>query len=255
MKDKDMIHLQINGRAYRGAEGETILAVARREGIPIPTLCHHEGLEPYGGCRICMVEITHRNWKGWKGQVAACLYPVEEGLEVVTDNESVHAVRRVVLDLLLARCPGAEAIRKLAAEYGLHETSYLENKEKTNCILCTQCVRACAALGASAISTGDRGAQKKIAIPFRKPPPDCIGCLSCVHVCPTDVIKYEDQGDTRRIWGRTFKMVKCADCKRPFMTEAQRDFEALKTGLPKDAYSACPDCRKRSTVERIGETF
>ena len=110
-------------------------------------------------------------------------------------------------------------------------------------------------MGARAISTGDRGAQKKIAIPFRRPPPDCIGCLSCVHVCPTSVIKYEDKGDVRKIWGNTFRMVKCEDCGRPFMTEAQRDFEMKRTGLSPETYAACPDCRKRATVEKIGETF
>ncbi len=250
-----MIRLKINGQSHHGSEGDTVLDVARRKGIHIPTLCHHDALEPFGGCRVCMVEITHPNWKGWKGLVTACLYPIEEGLEVETDNEAVHDVRRVVLDLLLARCPEAPAIRTLAAEYGIQQTRYRENREKTNCILCTRCVRACAAVGVNAISMSGRGAEKRIAIPFRRPPPDCIGCLSCAYICPTNVIQYEDTGGTRKIWGRTFDMVKCQGCGAPFMTAAQRDFEVKKTGLSQENYALCLDCKKTKTAAHIGETF
>lgn len=250
-----MIRFQMNGQSYKAEEGQTILEVARREGIHIPTLCYHEGLESWGGCRLCMVEITHADWKGWKGLVTSCLYPVEEGLDVTTDNEAVHKARRVVLDLLLARCPEAELIRRLAAEYGITKTTYQENKEKTDCILCTLCVRACEAVGANAISTGSRGADKYIAIPFRQPPPDCIGCLSCAHVCPTKCIEFDDKGFVRNIWGRDFAMVKCSSCGKPVMTEAQRDFEIKKHGLPEDSYIECPDCKKQKIVDTIGATF
>jgi bidirectional [NiFe] hydrogenase diaphorase subunit len=250
-----MMRLQINGQSYKAEAGQTILDVARREGINIPTLCHHEGLESWGGCRLCMVEITHANWKGWRGLVTACLYPVEEGLEVVTDNEAVHKVRRVVLDLLLARCPDAELIRKLAADYGVIKSSYHENEEQTDCILCTLCVRACAAVGTNAIATASRGAGKYIAIPFDSPPPDCIGCLSCAHICPTNCIKFEESGATRKIWGREFKMVQCADCGQPVMTEEQQAFEIKKTGLPDENFNLCPDCKKQKVVDTITATF
>jgi NADH dehydrogenase/NADH:ubiquinone oxidoreductase subunit G len=250
-----MVQLQINGQTLQAGEGETLLTAARREGIEIPTLCHHEAIEPWGGCRVCLVQITHRDWKGWKGLVTSCIYQVEEGLEVFTDNEAVRGARRVVLDLLLARCPGAPAIQKLAARYGVHETSYRKNPIKNDCILCTQCVRVCAAKGPNAISTGDRGAQKKIAIPFRKPPPDCIGCLSCAHICPTGVIKYEDKGPTRKIWGRTFYMVRCEGCGKRFMTEEQLAFEKAKAALPDENFTCCPECKKKKVVERIGTTF
>lgn len=250
-----MIRVKINGKSYQAEEGQTVLDAARAAGIHIPTLCFHEGLESWGGCRVCMVEITHPDWKGWKGLVTSCLYPVEEGLVVFTDNEAVHKVRRTVLDLLLARCPEAEAIRKLAAEYGIEKTSYKESATRTDCILCTLCVRVCAAKGADAISTGMRGAQKKISIPFSTPPPDCIGCLSCAHICPTDCIRFEDEGTTRKIWGRTFTMIQCACCGRPVMTEAQREFEAAKSGLPEENFNFCPECKKRKVVDRIGTAF
>jgi bidirectional [NiFe] hydrogenase diaphorase subunit len=252
---EEMMRLQINGQSYEAEPGRTILDVARREGIRIPTLCHHQGLEPWGGCRLCMVEITHADWKGWKGLVTACLYPVEEGLEVVTDNEAVHAARRVILDLLLARCPEAELIRKLAAEYGVIKSSYRLNEEKTDCIMCTLCVRACAAVGANAISTGSRGAGKYIAVPFHSPPPDCIGCLSCAHICPTGCIEFEETAFTRKIWDREFRLIKCSDCGGPVMTEEQRAFEIKKTGLPEDNLNLCPECKKQKIVDTITATF
>jgi len=250
-----MIHLQINGKACQAAEGETVLAVARREGIPIPTLCHHDALEPFGGCRVCMVEITHKNWKGWKGLVTSCLYPVEEGLEVQTDNDAVREVRKVVLDLLLARCPEAEAIRRLAAEYGVHETSFRRNPIRNDCILCTLCVRVCAAKGPKAIATAERGAQKKISIPFKQPPPDCIGCLSCARLCPTQVIRFESGEQTRKIWGRTFEMIRCERCGSPVMTREQVAFEAAKTGLSEECFRLCPECKKEKVVGTVGAAF
>jgi NADH dehydrogenase/NADH:ubiquinone oxidoreductase subunit G len=250
-----MVNLLINGQPCQAKEGETVLEAARRAGIHIPALCYHEGVEPWGGCRVCMVEITHKNWGGWKGLVTACLYPVEEGLEVATDNEAVHEVRRVVLDLLLARCPEAEAIRKLAAEYGVTETTYRKNPIRNDCILCTLCVRTCAAKGPHAISTGERGASKRISIPFKKPPPDCIGCLACARNCPTSCIKYEETDGAVKIWGRTFEMAKCTTCGTPVMTRAQAEFEMKKTGLAEELFLECPECKKQKVVDRIGATF
>ena len=102
MTTEKAINLEIDGRCLQAAEGMTVLEVARREGVPIPTLCHHEAVEPAGACRLCLVEITHPDWKGWKGLVTSCLYPVEEGLQVTTDNDEIRNARRTILDLLLA---------------------------------------------------------------------------------------------------------------------------------------------------------
>jgi len=252
---EDAINLEINGRFFQAQEGMTILDVAKREGIPIPTLCYHEALEPAGACRLCVVEITHADWKGWKGLVTACLYPVEEGLQVTTDNEDIRTVRRTVLDLLLARCPGSDVIQKMAAEYGVTATSFKKNETETTCILCGLCVRVCAVKGCSAIATGGRGIEKEISIPFGRPPPDCIGCASCAHICPTGAIEYEDRGDVRKIWGHSFKMVKCASCGHPIMPEVQLDFEAEKSGLHPDYFKTCDACSQQKTVETIRSSF
>jgi len=249
------INLEINGRAYQSREGKTILEAAREAGIQIPTLCHSDALEDVGACRLCVVEITHDDWKGWKGLVTACLYPVEEGLEVTTDNAEVQRARKTVLDLLLARCPTSDVIRRLAAEYGVTQTSYKPSDLKTTCILCGLCVRVCEAKGASAIGTAGRGIQKRIAIPFKQPPPDCIGCASCAHICPTNTIKFEDKDGVRKIWGHTFEMVRCTACGQPIMPEVQMEFEAKRSGLSPEYFTICPDCSQAKTVETLGKAF
>ena len=255
MTTEKTINLEIDGRFFQAAEGTTLLEVARREGVPIPTLCHHEAVEPAGACRLCLVEITHPDWKGWKGLVTSCLYPVEEGLQVTTDNEEIRTARRTVLDLLLARCPGSTVIQKLAAEYGLTATSFRKNEVETTCILCGLCVRICAVKGCSAIGMAGRGINKTIAIPFKQPPPDCIGCASCAHICPTGTIRCKDTKDVRKIWGHAFELVKCASCGHPVMPKRQLEYEAAKAGLDADYFKTCADCSRAETVETMKTAF
>lgn len=255
MMTDSTITLEIDGRVVQAREGMTILDVARREGIPVPTLCHHDALEPAGACRLCMVEITHKDWKGWKGLVASCLYPVEEGLQVDTDNDNVRRSRRIVLDLLLARCPGSDVIRKLARQHGVTRTSFKESKLKTTCILCGLCVRVCAVKGSDAIGTAGRGIEKRISIPFKQPPPDCIGCLSCGHICPTNTIRFEEKNGTRKIWGRSFEMLRCESCGCPVLPEEQARFEAERSGLDLSYFTRCPVCSEKKTVATIGSAF
>jgi len=213
-----MINLTIDGRNIQAEEGQVILDAAREAGIYIPTLCHNESLPAYGACRLCMVEIA-RN--GRKKLVASCLYQVEEGLEVDTDTERVRAVRKLVLDLLLARCPGSEVVRKMALEQGITETSFEADPEGGECILCGLCTRACQdVVGASAISLVNRGVNRQVATPFFQLADTCIACGSCSYVCPTGAITVSDQGDTRVITmphvTMEFKLKKCASCGRYF---------------------------------------
>jgi NADH dehydrogenase/NADH:ubiquinone oxidoreductase subunit G len=251
-----MIELFVDGRRVKAEEGETLLVAARRAGIEVPTLCYHDALEAWGGCRLCVVEITHADWGGWKGLVTACLYPVSQGLEVdtgvETGNERVFAARKNVLDLLLARCPASDVIREMAREYGVEKTSYTESDLDTTCILCTLCVRVCEEIGACAISTSGRGHEKRIAPPFDIAAEACIGCFSCVHICPTDAIEFEETDVLRKIWGREFRMVHCEDCGRPLMTEEHREYEA-KNGLLHPLSGLQPDADGRADPGDVPE--
>lgn len=215
-----MPRLVIDGKTVVAKEGTFLLQAAREAGIDIPTLCEHPAVEPYGGCRMCLVDVTRPEWDGWSKMVVSCLFPVEDGIIVSTKSERVMNTRRVVIDLLLARCPNIPLVQKMAAEYGIEKTSYVQNPEPTDCILCGLCTRVCDEMGTSAISSSSRGAGREIAPPFNEPPPDCIGCLACAEICPTGFIKYETSNSKRVIWNKEFEMLCCLICGRGHITKA-----------------------------------
>ena len=241
--------LTIDGRTVRARDGAFVLEAARQAGVHIPTLCHHEAVEPYGGCRLCVVDVTRPEWDGWCKMVVACLFPVEEGLIVHTATERVLETRRVVLDLLLARCPDTPLIRRMAAEHGVAQTTYERNPDPTDCILCGLCTRVCDAIGPSAISSVDRGVGREIAPPFRQAPPACIGCLACAEVCPTGHIKFEAGAATRSIWGREFRMHRCAQCGRGTVTIEQAAFLEARGVAPRSHADLCDECKRRKLAE------
>ena len=125
------VKLEIDGHAVETVEGTSVLAAARSVGINIPTLCHNGRMEPYGACRMCMVEV-----EGQKRPVASCVYPVKEGIKVKTDTEKVRKIRKMIIELLW---PSWQAYSE---EYGV--TSSRFNTGMTDCSLCGLCVRYCA---------------------------------------------------------------------------------------------------------------
>lgn len=241
-----MITLTVNGKPVKAPEGAALLRVIRDAGFEVPTLCHHEALEPWGGCRLCLVDVTRPEWDGWKKMVVSCMFPAEEGLIVETHTERVIQTRKVVLDLLLARCPEAPLIQDLARKHGLEKTTYVPNPEPTDCILCGLCTRVCDHIGVSAISSTDRGAGRVIAPPFHQAPPDCIGCLACAEVCPTDCIPYKTSDSRRTIWDKDFDMLRCTACGRAHITVAQADYYAGKNGVPRSYFETCDACKRRA---------
>ncbi len=243
-----MVNIKIDGKRIRAQDGETILEAASRHGIEIPALCHHEAVEPWGGCRLCMVEITKKAWEGWSRLVTSCLYPVEEGLEVETASERVMASRRETLDLLLARCPETPKVRDLAAEYGIEETSYRPREEPDDCILCGICTRICASLGHHAIVLTGRGPAKKVDTPFNEPTDACVGCGACAQNCPTLAIPMREMNGMRTIWGRTFKLIPCESCGRTFITEEQVQHLCETEGFSPDSFNKCDACRRKEAA-------
>jgi len=247
-----MVTMSINGKIVTAEEGEMLLAVIRRQGIEIPALCNHDAVEPFGACRLCMVEITREEWDGWKKHVTSCLYPVEDGLIVQTHTDKVIELRKSVLDLQLAACPTSPEIQQLAAEYGVTRTSFEEVPESDNCILCGLCTRICAAMGFHAISTVGRGHEKVVAPPLKEAPPDCVGCLACSMNCPTNIIPYTDEGNTRTIWNRTFERIECKECGKLTITREFADALIARRGLGEDYFDTCDQCRRKETALTMG---
>jgi len=175
-----MIRLTINGLEVSVEEGMTVLEAAQFLGFPIPTLCHMEGLSPYGACRLCVVEIG----EGARARlVTSCTYPVEEGLNVRTASTRVLRARKMILELLLASCPQSKVIQDLAAAHGIRQQRFRQEHE--DCILCGRCVRMCEEqMMAKAIGFRHRGEKRSIGTPFDVHSDQCRLCGACIYVCP-----------------------------------------------------------------------
>jgi NADH dehydrogenase/NADH:ubiquinone oxidoreductase subunit G len=179
------ILLQIDGKEVRAKEGMTLLEAARSAGISIPTLCYHEKLEPYGGCRLCIVELESR---GSTRLVVSCVYPVEKNLVVRTRSEKVDRIRKMILQLLLAHAPDAFDLQDLAQEYGADKNRF--EKEASFCIHCGLCVRYCAEVKKkNAVGFVDRGIRKEISFIPEIASKECWNCKECFPLCPTEALQ------------------------------------------------------------------
>ncbi len=179
------LQIQIDGRDVTARAGATILEAAQSVGISIPTLCHHQQLEPYGGCRICSVEIDSR---GRTSVVAACLHPVEQDLVVRTKTNKLDRIRKSLLEMMLAHAPDSEQLQALAEEYGADKNRF--EKEASFCIHCGLCVRYCAEVKKkNALGFIDRGARKEINFIPEIAAKECWDCKECFPLCPTSALQ------------------------------------------------------------------
>lgn len=215
----ETVHIKINGTSYEVAAGSTILEAAHSVGIEIPTLCYLKEINAIGACRICVVEV-----KGAKSLVTACVYPVSEGMEVVTNSEKVMASRKTNLELLLSthdqnclscvRSTDCE-LQRLCRDYGVNGQRFVGTRERyalddsaphmirdnNKCILCRRCVAACRKNQAvGVIGPTERGFQTHIACAFEAKLGEspCISCGQCITVCPTGALTEKD--DTGKVW-------------------------------------------------------
>jgi bidirectional [NiFe] hydrogenase diaphorase subunit len=179
------ILLQIDGKEVKAKEGMTVLEAARSAGISIPTLCHHEKLEPYGGCRLCLVEVESR---GGTKLVVSCVYPAEKNIHVRTRSEKVDRIRKMILELLLAHAPDAFELQDLAKEYGADRDRF--EKEASFCIHCGLCVRYCAEVKKkNAVGFIDRGTRREINFIPEIASKECWNCKECFPLCPTEALQ------------------------------------------------------------------
>jgi bidirectional [NiFe] hydrogenase diaphorase subunit len=179
------ILLQIDGKEVKAKEGMTILEAAQNAGINIPTLCHHEKLEPYGSCRICSVEVELH---GRTSLVVSCVYLVEQDLIVKTRSEKIDKTRKLITELLLAHAPESPQLLALAKEYGADKNRF--KKQASFCIHCGLCVRYCAEVKKlHAIGFVDRGTRKEISFIPEIAAKECWGCKECFPLCPTSALQ------------------------------------------------------------------
>ncbi|HDQ72053.1 MAG TPA: 4Fe-4S dicluster domain-containing protein [Chloroflexi bacterium] len=182
-----MATLIIDGQTVHAEEGQTILEVARENGIEIPTLCYHPLLETYGACRLCTVEVIRH---GRSKLETACTHPAWDGLEIKTHSTDVNEVRKVILGLFLSRCPEVPIIQDLARQYGVTEPPFPPEDLEQKCILCGLCVRVCHELvKADVLNFSQRGIDRQVGPPFLEKTRQCIGCGACTIICPTGAIE------------------------------------------------------------------
>ena len=205
-----LVNLKINGLPVTVPEGTTILEAARKLAIDIPTLCFLKDINEIGACRICVVEV-----KGLKNLVAACVYPVAEGMEVLTNSKRVFASRKIDLELILSthkkKClscvrSGNCELQKLCKDFRVYDEDVYagENpqhdfddtakhmfRDNDKCVLCRRCVATCEkVMGVSAIAISQRGFKTHVGSSFDVPlgQSACINCGQCIVACPTGAI-------------------------------------------------------------------
>ena len=216
----DMITLKINGISVSVPKGSTVLDAARVAGIEIPTLCFMKEKNEIGACRICVVEVNEG--RGFR-MVTACVFPVSEGMEVLTNTEKVQKARKTTLELILSthdkKCLSCSRstnceLQKLCLDYGVDESAFggfkpvyeLDNstphlvRDNNKCILCRRCVAACNEQYVGVIGANNRGIDTNIGTPFEVGLSNvpCISCGQCTVVCPTGALVEKD--DTDKIW-------------------------------------------------------
>lgn len=201
-----MINLTVDGINITVPDSTLVLDAARQYDIDIPTLCHHPKLTPYGGCRLCIVEI-----KGINRPITACTTPVSKDMRVTTTSPNLEKLRRTTLELILSDHPndcmvcekaGDCTLQELAYFYGLRENRFqgekrvytkkdenlLIERDMEKCILCNKCVRVCDEIqGVTAIDIAYRGFKSKVCPPYERNL-DCEFCGQCIRVCPTGAL-------------------------------------------------------------------
>lgn len=213
------VNIKINGRDITVPAGSTILEAARMAGIQIPTLCYLKEINEIGACRICVVEV-----KGARSLVAACVFPVNEGMEVFTNTPKVIESRKTTLKLLLSNhrkeclsCvrSGSCELQKLCHDYGIEDENAFEGvksrydidasashmyRDNEKCILCRRCVAVCDKnQSVGVIGANARGFDTHIGCAFELPLGEvgCISCGQCITVCPTGALSERD--DTQKV--------------------------------------------------------
>ena len=252
-----MIRMILNNQEVEAPQESTILDVARKHGVDIPTLCYHEALGPYGVCRLCLVEVGGSLRKGLR---ISCVQNVVNGLIVNTASERVQKNRQFIFELLLARSPDSKKLVELAARHGVYKSRFYTGDTDDNCVRCGRCIRVCRErIGAYALCFAHRGYNRKVTTDFERLSEYCIGCGSCTQVCPTGAIWMKDEGDQRTIFTKDvvvakFQLETCEKCGKPYAPKKYLDFVKRNSdqAMGVDVIRAfCPDCARDQSAARL----
>ncbi len=189
MSEGNLITIEVDGVSIDVERDTSVLEAVRKLEIYVPTLCSSELVEPYGACRLCLVEVET---DGVTELVTSCNYPVRKPMKVTTSSELITGTRRSILGMMLSRWPEVQLIKDLARAAGVGETDYVHPAQDDNphaCILCGLCARICAqGIWENIINFSGRGADRSVMMPYDNDQPHCIGCGACAEICPTGAI-------------------------------------------------------------------
>ena len=213
------IKLLIDGIEVKGPAGTTILDAAKGAGVEIPTLCHSPDLRPEGNCRLCVVEV-----EGSPRLIASCHTPISEGMVIHTRSPKVLAVRKVIVELLLAghtgpcvtdECAKDCELHNIAADlevgpprfrvrkrryYPVEDVSPYVRRDMSRCILCRRCISACSEIAKKDVfSVAYRGFNSKVVVDYDEPLDKevCRDCGVCIEYCPTSALARAEKGVAR----------------------------------------------------------
>lgn len=235
-----MPQITINQTPVELPEDSFVLEAIRSLGIEVPTLCYHPALTPAGACKMCVVEVSR---PGKQPRVMpSCVLKPKEGMEIQTDTEAVQKARTRSLRKIARCAPESETIRRMAEKFDISLGPVPDD-----CIRCRLCIRACREIvGAAALKMDDM--ENVVA----EPGDNCIGCGTCVNLCPTGAIRMQDAEGMRTIYIRDAvigksPLVRCEACGRMFATQKFLSRVEEKTGdhpHVKEHHQYCPTCAK-----------
>lgn len=238
-----MITITIDDKHLEAEDHQSVMEVARANGIPLPALCYHPALKPSGACRLCAVEVEGKS--GRMTTMLACVLRVRAGLTVRTTGALVERARRQAFEHLMLLAPQSESVRKLAAAWNVDL-----GPRPDGCIRCRLCTRVCKEIvGPAALVMHKRADGVHYVEPVEG---RCIGCGTCVNICPTDAIRMEDKDNVRTISIRDevigrHPLARCEGCGVLFATPRFLEYIHQRV-MPhpdlKEHHRYCPTCSK-----------